>query len=105
VSGCCAAHDQQQSRAGDTQLCSGSGGAEDLHLTAIVAFQQFVQLPGDHPLQAPPDLLDILALGGAPRGVDAGLWVVAPPCDHDGVQGAVELPVTGAGQPVPGDLP
>jgi hypothetical protein len=71
----------------------------------VVGFEQLEQLPGDGPLQAPADISDALALGRAPSGVRASGWVVPHPGHHDRVQGAVELAVTAAVQPVARDLP
>jgi hypothetical protein len=45
----------------------------------IVALKQLEQLPGDHPLQAPPDLADTPALSLSAGGVGASLRVVAQP--------------------------
>jgi hypothetical protein len=51
-------------------------------------------------LKAPPDVTNALALTTASGGIGAGLRVVAQSDQHDGVQGAVELAVTGTIQPV-----
>ena len=55
--------------------------------------------------EASPDVVDALALGPPPGGIGAGIGVVAEPGHHHGMQGAVELAVTRAVQPMPGDLP
>src|SRR5512133_4352354 len=45
------------------------------------------------------------SLGPSPGGVGAGFWIVAQSCQQNGVEGAVELPITRAVQPIPGHLP
>src|SRR5918995_6160803 len=52
-------------------------GPDHLDLSAVAAFQQLEQLPGNSPLQAPPDVPSALAFRSTPGGVGAGGWVVA----------------------------
>ena len=49
-----------------------------------------VELAGDVPLQAAPDLLRILASVGAPGDVDLGGRAAAHPCRCDGVQRPIQ---------------
>src|SRR5215472_5903033 len=66
-------------------------------------FELAVELAGDVSLEAPLDLAHGLALGGAAGDICAGGRVPADPSQHDGVQGAVELPVAGSAEAVPDD--
>jgi hypothetical protein len=77
---------------------------EDLDRRSVVAFKELEELSGNGSLQASPDVADALALGRAPSGVGTGVWVIAEPGHHDGVECPVELPVTRPVQSMPGDL-
>jgi hypothetical protein len=55
--------------------------------------------------EAPADVADALAFRSPASGVGAGVRVVPQPCEHDGAQGPVQLPIARAVQPMPGDLP
>src|SRR5829696_6968400 len=78
---------------------------EDFDRRSVVALKKPKELPGNSLLQASPDVAEALALGRAPSGIGARVGVVAEPGHHHGVERPVELAVTGAVQPVAGDLP
>jgi len=61
------------------------------------------QLSGDVALQAPLDVADGLALGEATLDVILGGRVLTHSDQHDGVERAVELSISGPVQSVPGD--
>src|SRR5215469_5471429 len=67
------------------------------------SFELAVELAGDVSLEAPLDLAHGLALGGAAGDICPGGWVPAGASQHDGVQGAVELPVARSAEAVPDD--
>jgi hypothetical protein len=50
----------------------------------VIVALKLEQLPGNHPLQAPPDLADTPAFSLSAGGVGASLRVVAQPCQHNG---------------------
>jgi len=60
-----------------------------------------VEFAGDVPLEAAADFPGGLPLGGAARDVGAGAGTAAHPDQRDGVDGAVQRPVTAAVEPVP----
>src|SRR5579859_962326 len=63
-----------------------------------------VELAGDVALEAAADLPGGLSLGGAPGDVGAGPGAAAHPDQRDGVDGAVQRPVSAAVKPVPDGL-
>ena len=69
---------------------------DDLDGSSVVALKEVEQLPRDRPFKAPANVTIAFPLGPAPGGVGAGVQIVAQPCEHDGVQGAVELAVAAA---------
>jgi hypothetical protein len=74
-------------------------GRPHLDPCGIAAFQELEQLAGDGSLQAPADVADALAFRSPASGVGASVRVVPQPCEHDGVQGPVQLPIARAVQP------
>jgi hypothetical protein len=58
---------------------------EDFHGRSVVALNEHEGLSGNSPLQAASNVADALALGCAPSGTGAGLWVAAEPGHHRGV--------------------
>jgi hypothetical protein len=73
-----------------------SSDAEDLDAWLVVALQQSEQLAGDDTPEAPLGVASARALGGSAGHGGAGVGIGAQAHQHDGVQGAVELPVAAA---------
>lgn len=67
-------------------------------------FEEFVDAAGEVSFEAAADFATGLTFGLASSGVGTGFWVAGEPGQGDGVQGAVELTVAAAVEPVTGGL-
>src|SRR6478752_6684845 len=67
--------------------------------------QGAVELAGDVPLEAAPDLPRVLAFGGAPGDVGPGGWAATHPGRGDGVQRPVQRALSAPVEPMPHGAP